>query len=104
MATGGSRITVMAACDSARSAMSDSLRRDACLTVHRRPPLGMALVDPAHEVHVGARQAAGHGTRAAVAEREAVDGDDGRDLVAAATEERLIGDVELGAIDLTLHH
>src|SRR4029453_7993413 len=70
--------------------------------IGRRPPLREPRVDAAHDVHVGPGQALRDRAALAVAKRELVDRKDRRDLVAAAAEERLVGDVELGAIDLAL--
>src|SRR5213593_108703 len=55
--------------------------------VDRRAPLREALVHAPHHGHVGVVEPLGHRTDLAVAQREAVDGEDGRDLVAAAAEE-----------------
>src|SRR6266511_38220 len=68
--------------------------------IGRCPPLREPLVDAPHDVHVGPQQAGGDRPDLAVAQREPVDGDDRRDLEAAAAQERLVGHVELRAIDL----
>src|SRR5437762_8345630 len=70
--------------------------------VDRRAPLETARVDAAHDVHVGREQPPRGRADRAVAQWEAVDRDDRRDLVAAPAEEGLVGDVELGAVDLAL--
>src|SRR5882672_2079786 len=72
--------------------------------VDRGAPFGVALIDPAHEVHVGPAQLLGDRADLADAEREPIDRQDRRDLVTAAAEKRLVGDVELGARDLALLH
>src|SRR5439155_14788053 len=66
------------------------------------PPVRMPLVSAPDECHVGIAQALRDRADLAVAEREAVDRRDRRDLVARAAEERLLCDVDLGAIDLAL--
>src|SRR5438128_1233240 len=86
----------------------DGLQRALPLDPHgpigRGPPLREPRVDTADDVHVRARQAGRDRADLAVAEWEPVDRQDRRDLVAAAAEERLVGHVELGAIDLALDH
>src|SRR5712664_82367 len=91
--------------EAARGRFSAACRRaglERDLLVRRRPPLGVLRVDAADEVDVRGRDPLRHRPHLALAEREAVDGQDRRDLVAAAAEERLLGDVELGAVDAAL--
>src|SRR2546422_2987806 len=81
-----------------------SLRSDRHRAIGRRAPLRISLVDAPDDFHVGLEHASGDRPDLAITEREAIDRDDRRDLVAAPAEERLLGDVELGAVDLALDH
>src|SRR3989442_1454594 len=72
--------------------------------IGRRAPLRVALVDAPDDVHVGAEHAPGEHADLAVPEREAIDRDDRCDLVCRLLLEKIIGDVELGAVDLALDH
>src|SRR2546426_12732605 len=65
--------------------------------VDRRPPLGVALVDAADQVHVRAAELLRDRAHLPGAERETVGREDRRGLPARAAGERLRGAVQLGA-------
>src|SRR2546422_9415932 len=71
-----------------------SLRSDRHRAIGRRAPFRVSLVDAPDDFHVGLEHAPGDRPDLAITEREAIDRDDRRDLVAAPAEERLLGDVE----------
>src|SRR5262245_48447025 len=64
--------------------------------VRWRPPLRVPRIHAAHQVHVAVRDCPGDRADLAPPHREAVDRGHGRDLVAAAAQEGLVGGVDLG--------
>src|SRR4051812_5952696 len=76
--------------------------RGFCFPSNRRQPAAAGIAPPADDRVVAVPQAPRDRADLSVADREAVDREDGADLVAAAAEEGLVGDVELAAVDLAL--
>src|SRR5204862_6652150 len=78
------------------------IRRSSFVVHHSAAPLAVALVEAAHDIVVEAVELAGERAGAVRAQGDAVDLPDRRDLGGGAAEEDLVGDVELGAVDLAL--
>src|SRR6267142_5862052 len=84
--------------------MRVNLRASERLGVDRRAPLRVGRRAGTDGVEVRLAHLGGERAHRAVADGVAIDGEDRRDLGGGAGKERLVGDVELGAVDLALLH